>query len=570
MRYKLLLAALFFLCIQMFPLAAEDHIQLHVIDNYTFSIDGKSWEWIVRKEIIPPDEDPTYASRDDMIRALDRKKRTLFNKRIFTSVEYTYQIVHETADTLHYDVDFQIEDSFTFLPFPYAKYDSNYGFRMGVKLFDTNLFGSFTDMYAFVNATQVDNRWDHFHHYGELHLDDIPFYQSNLHFYGELDIMNEAWNFSEGAFIADLSWNDISLLNNSFNFNFRLSMDQQDDALLSWGDGSFRVQSSISRLTLYNQPFSLLNRVTLSQTEDDGRWTWGQPNIILYNRLRWLRLSLFDHSYTFDFISDIRFRTSTWQVTRRRLTFGINTRFNLPLSITDNVTLSTTFDVNGMLLPVADSFTTSMVHTFSRGSINWNNNFREGSRTSVRVHSQYSFDSSYDFQDRFAYDIRAEHISHLLFFNLINISTRIQGFYAYRPRENWPSYMLSSSVTRAEQIRGRLIKNFDQYQGQAGVIINNNFTLKLIKVRRVAEFFVTPFIDLAIFSDVHSTSKLKEENTFLVTGGMEAHIIFDRYRSYPFRFSLGVNLDDVRSYLNNEIPFSGIEREITMSMDLYF
>ena len=115
-----------------------DQYVKHAIDSYEFSITGNTKENLIRRKIVPVAGDPVFNSIEAMEAALNKKKETLFNLRVFTSVEYEYDLIKSENDTAYYKVRFLIDDAFTFLPIPYPKYDSNYGFS-GLKVYDKNL-----------------------------------------------------------------------------------------------------------------------------------------------------------------------------------------------------------------------------------------------------------------------------------------------------------------------------------------------------------------------------------------------------------------------------------------------
>ena len=66
-------------------------------------------------------------------------------------------------NTALYDVHVQVDDSFTIYPIPYPKYSSNEGFKLGLKVFYDNAFGTMNNLYLGTNITFkhfADTGWE--------------------------------------------------------------------------------------------------------------------------------------------------------------------------------------------------------------------------------------------------------------------------------------------------------------------------------------------------------------------------------------------------------------------------
>lgn len=195
------------------PVLAEDNhdIPYHVIDSYEFRVDGKSKIFMLQRSVVPPGGDPPFDSIESMERTLDQKQAKLFNMRVFEAVSYEYHIISSTAQEVRYRVIFHVDDAFTFLPIPYPKYDSNYGFRLGLKLYDKNLFGLFGDLYGVVHATQIDSSWNDWKWYSEMRLKNLTIGTSNLNLVGAFKGIQQDSIFTLDNLDLVMDWQDIRL-----------------------------------------------------------------------------------------------------------------------------------------------------------------------------------------------------------------------------------------------------------------------------------------------------------------------------------------------------------------------
>ncbi len=127
-----------------------------IIRSYDFDITGKTKEWAVRKLIVPEGEE-NFPGMDELVSSLDGKRQALYNKRLFKSVDYTYTMTAED-DITYVDVHYTIVDAKALFFLPYPKYDSNYGARLGLRFYDSNVLGTFSNFYTVVRYTVMP--WD--------------------------------------------------------------------------------------------------------------------------------------------------------------------------------------------------------------------------------------------------------------------------------------------------------------------------------------------------------------------------------------------------------------------------
>jgi outer membrane protein assembly factor BamA len=118
----------------------------YVIQNIDIIIDGPTRESAVRDLLsIPAGQE--FESQTDVDLFLKEKEQLLLNQRIFESVVVSYKTDSIDANNYHLDVLIEISDSWTFIPIPLYKFDSNIGHIIGCKIYYDNLFGTLIHSY---------------------------------------------------------------------------------------------------------------------------------------------------------------------------------------------------------------------------------------------------------------------------------------------------------------------------------------------------------------------------------------------------------------------------------------
>ena len=594
--------------------ALQDH--LHIIAYYTFDIQGSSSERLIREMIVPPQGDDPFTSVESMERALELKRNQLNNRRVFEEITWTYDVIHIDAHAVRYRVKFTIKDAFSFFAIPYPKYDSNYGFRLGLKAYDRNLFGSFADLYFVMNATQIDSSWSDWELFSELRISDIPVGDSRINLGGEIEGVLQDGMVHDLFYKANIDWRGINLAQTTFNFH--VDIDENADTVENDLDKVLTTSFEWEDLPWFTS--RLIVRPEFQFSQDTPESMWDIDNASFYTAVNPLIINgetyLFENKLTLKFPHEyLRSTTSLTLVDAKvfdlPISFWISADNHLELMQDRQVLYDNTYRIGASVsfsLPFAIAYRGSyelsfrdrmtiptlnhvpMISTeqsFTFGSINWVGNFRRGLRGGLWASADYVFfTSDYQNLDYLNFTAQAELQTHLTLGRHLGMSFRGMGFFAHVPSFDWyenqsfPEFLPTRTVSASEALRGILDASFAQLVGtdsyqKLGAVANVDVTLMFIKFPRFAEGFISAFMDVGVFSPAVASGTgnnaiTMDDLIILKTVGVEGYGIMNKFPSYPIRGSLGFNLDDVMRHFRGEIAFSQIEFELTIGMGLHY
>lgn len=158
--FKKSISALFLFLALQTSLAAqtdEDGEDSHIVKEIIVNVDGNTSVSAV-KAYIDIKEGDAFSTEEDVLYYLNRVEQDLINYRVFHTVETYTEIINTIDGFTYWRITVNVKDSWTILPIPYPKYDSNTGFRLGLKTFYNNAFGTMSDMYLGMGMTIGPNR----------------------------------------------------------------------------------------------------------------------------------------------------------------------------------------------------------------------------------------------------------------------------------------------------------------------------------------------------------------------------------------------------------------------------
>ncbi len=126
------------------------------IEGYDIDIIGRTKESAVRR-IIGNDEGIEFQSTEELQKAIEAKRQKLLDLRIMKSVEATWTEGMEQDGYVPVRVHFSIVGAFSFIAFPSAAYDSNYGFFAQFYVEDQNFIGTTGKLKFSISLKENDN-----------------------------------------------------------------------------------------------------------------------------------------------------------------------------------------------------------------------------------------------------------------------------------------------------------------------------------------------------------------------------------------------------------------------------
>ncbi|HAF85018.1 MAG TPA: hypothetical protein DCG32_01325 [Sphaerochaeta sp.] len=535
------------------PLVTSDQVNSYVIKGYEFSVQGKTKDFALRSVVVPPDGDPIFLSEEAMVEALAAKKQLLVNKRIFTKVEFTYALDSYSKGTAYYIATFYVEDASTFLTIPYPKFDNDtIGLRLGVKMYDKNLLGSFSDLYISGNISQGDggrNGWDNRQDAFEMKISSLPMGKSFLDISFNYEQTKGSPN--AGTFNFSFDWNNLEIKGSKLSIAPWGKFNPASD-FSSWNPDEYGVAWRLGPFKQNESTFSLYNQV--KRYED-------LKKIYTLTYLDQHELTFFSHPISFRISTESDAVIGSEVLSYMNVGATLGTGFSLPLGLTWSSSVGAILHYNLTDIPVPYSYLLS--NTLSKSNVNWQGNFRKG--------VQFSLDYITDLypQDEYWKSKSTWYVAtNLSWFPLaterFNPSVQFRGFVADEKKR---AHFENSTI--ADYMRGYLTNTLEKLDlGAAreyGAVINLNLTTKFINFG-FAKSYASPFIDIALFQNVDNPDK----PIIISSAGLDGWAILNKFPSYPVRASLGFNLQDVRKAIDNEKDIIDIEWELTIGMGLFF
>ncbi len=534
--------------LMVFPLFAAKY----EIVNYSFSVSGKTDP--AQLSSIVGSTGESFDSVEKLEAFLEEKRQDLLNLRLFSDVIYQYTVADNLTKGIYtVDVTFLIWDAKSIFILPYPKYDSNYGFKLGIKLYDKNLGGKLTNLYGYFGFTQQENKFSKGNFDWELSIKDIKLGTSTMSVSTTGDINLLEWdesNFSFGSGVYHVRIKDLDI---SASAGLAIAPKGTDKSS-SWGLSEINgaISFKFDNVKLDNLALSTkyVHKVQTNEFDTETQLShnmqYGIYSLTVFNTEQINKPD--DVNKGFDFIE-----------------LGTGAGRDFPLL--DLLTLNTLFMFyiqydygENLFVPYFDLALTS-----SKSDIDWVGNYRKG----------------------YSYDVRMDLLSYPINEidrNSFRLWLTASGFY---PVTSWfnPSMRVSMTISDRAQyfafsegtelgdyIRGVRLDNplvdVDLVPMRKNAIaINVDLLLKFISIKDFCKSYVNPFADILIVDDetVSDTGA-----NCIVTFGGEGIVILDDFPSYPIRGSLGINANDLVSYCKGDIELSDIEYEIYIGMGFFY
>ena len=559
------------------------------VSGYNIEIIGKTKEEVVRNLIVP-EEVEYFDSEDDLLSALNDKRQVLENKRVFTSVSYEYEIIDSEAY-----VRFEIIDAKSFLIIPFPKYDSNYGLKLGAKMWNRNLFGTLTSLDGTLFVTIKDWNWSRPEIYGNVSLGNLSIGSTKL----SLELEAEG---SVGETLSDYSlYMDVSniplFLNSWLDVTYSLSSvdsgDVKNNIFLSLGgiklnkvevtpsfksvfyknetNKNYLLPSiSVKAIELGGVGLEFNETIKISTKEYENSYS---PEYLLHEdtisfnggMLKDFSLSntvKYKFKNGYDFLNEIKYNLNSvfsLHVAEDIYMSGDGSirHFDSGVGVGESIKLGKNFELSSKLLSYIRSYSNgdytplyTLDVSLKGANIKWIGNYREGVSVNISIKEAWeikSGDIKADFEKNGLYD----HMEVSLFKLLgewFNPSARVlvNSYLRNDPDED-NSFIWGSSGTLGDELRG--IRNDSVSDSNLLAIVANFNLLSYFPMPSIFSFvdcYANVFFDYGLVKN--SVSSLIKQYYGV---GVEGIGILKSYPSYPIRVSLGFDVSKLMKWIED-------------------
>ena len=596
MYKKVLFFVLFFIA-----LVSSVFAESFILRDYDFDISGKTQKWVVKELIIPSGEEK-FSSRDELVTALDGKKQTLLNKRLFKSVDYTYT-EEVSGDVIYVDVLYKIVDARSILILPYPKYDTNTGARLGLRVYNSNTLGTFASLTGVIHGTFQPWDFSTTEYYSEFKLNDLKIGKTAVSssFSGNATQENGVTDYT-----ASLKVSNIMVLD-KFPMNVSLEFNNVKD-----GEKKYTASWSLSGLSLFNIKFTPSVSTVIYETNKSSSYItpalstsgiklWNVnvsfSDSVKYTNSEEFKFAQASHTTNISFSSGIFSKISL----SNTLTYVLKSSLAVNNTLTYRLTGTTTLYLYENLTYTGEDYFFSSIDsgvgvsqritlgektsftptvkqwiktTFKEGEdeptftrrfeisgsssanyINWKGSFREGISYSFSISESWNQDYG-TLTATGSNDDRIEFVGHKILFGWLNPSIRVIANYTNNASSKGAINGGSSGVL-GEYLRG--IRNQTIYDGGR----NNNLFTSVVNFNLLSKFplpsimsswmsaYVNGFIDYA-FTKHGKTSEEADKVRHYVGVGIEGIGVLHDYPSYPIRLSLGFDARKLLEYIKGE------------------
>lgn len=578
-------------------LLTSDDVQFYEITEYRFVVDGKTKAGPLRHLVIPSGGDPLFDSEAKMVRALNAKRQTLVNQRLFTDVSYKYELIAYHDKTAAFVVTFYIVDSKTFLMVPYPKFSNDKtGLQLGIKAYEKNIFGMLGTLTLTASTAQNDGGvvgWEHRRDLLELSITGLPLKDASANITVGYDkVKSQGANLTLKTALSNIRLPGSKLgfgfeyirkegnPTTDFKFNIGLSSIQVFGVNLALsGYGEFKPQADFTAwnpvlwgLKTSYGPFNQNGgRYTLATNVEFNGYqkTTGEfTNLYVSNVLTQHGLRFFKYPISFNIAANFNMPIESMYIKNANVSSTIGTSFTLPFGFRASVSTQPLVEYKdsirfneGDVLPL--SFVTAA--SLTSGSINWKGNFREGHTISLSYKRQDYLQKNNE-SDYWYLEGKASWFPFIAYH--VNPSFQLTGFYTGDTIKR--KFLPSDTKSLGDYFRGYLSSSsaLSKMNGKAlswGAVGTINLTTDFINFG-FAKSYASPFLDIGVFGDAEA------ENGYAIvsTIGLDGWIIFNKHPAYPIRGSLGFNLEDLRKAFAKELEWKSVEWELFIGFDLHF
>lgn len=530
--------------------ACQVFASTYKVRSYSFDVkEGKTKRSILLEFVDSKDKekDKTFDSLEKMVAFLDDKRQQLINKRVFYSVEYTYELEETSEEIFEADVIFYIGDASTFLIVPYPKYDSNYGINLKLKAKDSNFLGTFTTLDSTLAFTQRNNSFKDGKLEWDFSVDEMRIRDAKLSFshYGAADFLTWTDSYLKGSVnISNVKFWGFAV-NGSFSFKASPKGPEKDSR---WGGKELSSSVGISFLNPKLSNTSVSNSITY--TFDSKEFKTTTSFSFLYSEKLGVTSSTTVETIQYDFGEGLH-------------SIKVGTGASKGFTLFQRVSFSPSFWVYVLYtFPSADIDPYPVLTLpFSFGRIDWvgDNNFRKGLTFSFTASDEYHVLYDTDFLNKQRAKFTGNVTFHYPATSWFNPSARLNFILANTDQK------INDNNTYSWNMRGIMDNNetINKYRKFA-MTFNLDLMFNFIKINGFCKTYAIAFTDFFLGSNADGSFDK------LMTVGGEGIIILDSHPSYPIRGSLSINADHLVKLIEGNMDIRDVEFELYIGLYFFY
>lgn len=531
------------------------------IDDYEFNVTGvtntsRIYEYLGLADNI------AFESHEMLEEFAASKAQELSNSRLFKSVDYAIVEKGEGHDgILHFTLVFSLDDASSFLVLPYPKYDSNYGFSLGLKAYNRNLGGTLSSLKLTTKVKQNDHSFAKGDYYAELELVKYPIASFDAD--AAIAININPLQPEDSFFLFDLSAYNMKLgsaLEFSFSPGIKLTTSESNENLFAWGFDNAHYSVNLSEIWNSIGGFSI---------DHSLKYHPRSKLLETKNYLNYYGFSLQGNEITtrFGIETHAVLNDSVFKITASEY---IAVPLCLPgdFRLTPSAMVYQIYSPDGTLNMInwASEKRLAAGITLSRSNVNYvmegSGDFRRGlSLRLTGMRDMYLM----DFLDS-PYQYAEAELSYFPYANSwFNPAVRITGSISSEDSKRILPSFEEDSPDMTDLMRGILEHNEHNTGWDFQFAVNLNLMAKCFNLGSFARTYVIPFFDFALMKDMQSSAA----PVMLCTAGIEGIGIMNNHPSYPIRASLGFNLEKLAKAIRQR-DITAVEYELFIGLDFFY
>ncbi len=556
----LLLFALFLAAV---PLSLSAEAQTHVIGTLLLEISGKTQEQTLKSDLAIVPYADEFASEAAMVRKLEERKKNLLSKRIYSQADYSCELTASTDEQMVYSVTYNIVEVPTVLFIPYGIYDSNYGGRAGIKLYDSNFLGIRSDLKFKAYLSQLNpSAFNQYKLSAEVTADKLQLFGKRLDLGAGIQTDTDGWSLKNSVFKAKANYYGMNIGPTSIDLFSDISLTKQDNTIFTWGSPTINFRIVWQMIPLLANSLRYESKITYYKLGP----SWALPELTFTNQIRTQLFSILDQQVSGSLTNVFGYKTEDQSVITNDVDIELSTSFTIFEEIKQGLAVSLLTNHTAAAFETVEF---ASRNSFSQGNVDAVGNFREGYNLKLTLSTLMPLNKGIaELFSSFSTVTRLEASYYTMLGVDFNLGLRGSAFLA-------TGTAVENPVDPGNFLRGITNVNRPKEYGFAGLNVSTGITFELFDFDTAlsgyplkADVLLTPFLDFSVFQEnaqfIQTWPSWSE-----LTGGAELLMIFNRLKKYPLSAVFGFSLLDTAAWLTGSGNFSDIDFEVVILLDMF-